>query len=132
MLPKGAVLTEKQWQETIPPARTAAWQIIGHSYYATPGALCRRKSWQKRRCVLISRMIRTQNQLLEASRPAPVLSPFPSWARHDTPPADPAEAAVETAFAAGAALAALSTRVHAAAPWSGVWRRRLALEDRRR
>jgi hypothetical protein len=46
------------------------------------------------------------------------------WARHDTPPADLAEAA----FSAGAALAALSSRVHAAAPWSGVWRRRLALK----
>jgi Protein of unknown function (DUF1403) len=73
-------------------------------------------------------MIRAQNQLLEAHQLAAVLSPFPSWARHDTRPADPAEAAVETAFTAGAALAALSVRVHAAAPWSGVWRRRLALK----
>jgi hypothetical protein len=69
-------------------------------------------------------MIRTQNQGLGTSQPVPVLSPFPGWARHDTSPTDPAEAA----FAAGAALAALSARVHAAAPWSGVWRRRLALK----
>jgi hypothetical protein len=34
----------------------------------------------------------------------------------------------EAAFTAGAALAALSARVHAAALWSGVWRRRLALK----
>jgi hypothetical protein len=34
----------------------------------------------------------------------------------------------EAAFTVGAALAALSTRVHAAAPWSGAWRRRLALK----
>jgi hypothetical protein len=69
-------------------------------------------------------MIRAQNQGLVTSQAAPALSPFPGWARHDTPPADPTEAA----FAAGAALAALSARVHAAAPWSGVWRRRLALK----
>jgi len=68
-------------------------------------------------------MIRAQNQLLGTSPPAPVQPPFPGWARHDTPPAD----FVETAFAAGAALAALSARVHTFAPWSGVWRRRLAL-----
>ena len=75
-------------------------------------------------------MIRTQNQLLDASQPAPAFSPFPGWARHDTPPAGPAGAdpLVEAAFTAGAALAALSSRVHAAAPWSGAWRRRLALK----
>jgi uncharacterized protein DUF1403 len=75
-------------------------------------------------------MIRAQNQLLGTSPQAPVQTPFPGWARHDTPPATPAggDPMVEAAFTAGAALAALSARVHAAAPWSGVWRRRLALK----
>jgi hypothetical protein len=79
---------------------------------------------QKRCDVLYSSMIRAQNQVLGTSQPVPVLSPFPGWARHDTSPADLAEAA----FSAGAALAALDTRIHAAAPWSGAWRRRLALK----
>ena len=69
-------------------------------------------------------MILTLKQSLAPAPPAPVPSPFPTWARPDTPPADLAE----TAFTAGAALAALSARVHAAAPWAGVWRRRLALK----
>ena len=75
-------------------------------------------------------MIRTQNQGLGTSQPVPVLSPFPGWARHDTSPAAPPgkDLLAEAAFTAGAALAALSSRVHAAAPWSGVWRRRLALK----
>ena len=75
-------------------------------------------------------MIRAQNQGLGTSQPVPVLSPFPGWARHDTPPAAPAgkDLLAEAAFTAGAALAALSARVHAAAPWSGAWRRRLALK----
>lgn len=49
--------------------------------------------------------------------------PFPAWARFDARLAD----AGEVAFAAGAALAVLSVRVRADAPWAGVWRRRLAL-----
>jgi len=75
-------------------------------------------------------MIREQNQGLATSQSVPVLSPFPGWARHDTPPAAPPgkDLLAEAAFTAGAALAALSSRVHAAAPWSGVWRRRLALK----
>ncbi len=75
-------------------------------------------------------MIRAQNQILGTSHPGPVLSPFPGWARHDTPPAVPTggDPMAEAAFTAGAALAALSARVHAAASWSGAWRRRLALK----
>jgi len=75
-------------------------------------------------------MIRAQNQVLGTSQPVPVLTPFPGWARHDTSPAAPpgGDLLAEAAFTAGAALAALSSRVHAAAPWSGVWRRRLALK----
>jgi hypothetical protein len=68
-------------------------------------------------------MIRARKQLLEASAPTPVPGPFPGWARPDSPATD-----MEAAFTAGAALAALSSRVHAAAPWAGVWRRRLALK----
>jgi Protein of unknown function (DUF1403) len=68
-------------------------------------------------------MIRARKQSLAESTPTPVLSPFPSWARSDGPGTD-----IDAAFMAGAALAALSTRIHAAAPWSGVWRRRLALQ----
>ena len=75
-------------------------------------------------------MIRAQNQGLGTSQSVPVLSPFPGWARHDTSPAAPPgeDILAEAAFTAGAALAALSSRVHAAAPWSGAWRRRLALK----
>jgi hypothetical protein len=75
-------------------------------------------------------MVRSQDQILGTFQPAPVFSPFPSWARHDIPPAVPtgADPMREAAFAAGAALAALSSRVHAATPWSGAWRRRLALK----
>ena len=75
-------------------------------------------------------MIRAQNQGLGTSQPVPVLSPFPGWARHDTSPAAPPgkDLLAEAAFTAGAALAALVARVHAAAPWSGAWRRRLALK----
>ncbi len=75
-------------------------------------------------------MIRAQNQALGTSHSVPVPSPFPGWARHDTSPAAPSggDILAEAAFTAGAALAALSARVHAAAPWSGAWRRRLALK----
>jgi hypothetical protein len=66
-------------------------------------------------------MIRAPKQSLAPAAPAPPAPPFPSWAR-PTPGTD-----VEAAFVAGAALAALGTRAHAAAPWAGVWRRRLAL-----
>ena len=68
-------------------------------------------------------MILTPKQLLETSASTPVASPFPGWARADSPGTD-----IDAAFMVGAALAALSTRIHAAAPWSGVWRRRLALK----
>jgi Protein of unknown function (DUF1403) len=78
-------------------------------------------------------MIRARKQSLVAPRPAPEFCPFPSWARTPAPTGlaagtASATAAAEAAFTAGAALAALSTRVHAAAPWSGVWRCRLALK----
>jgi Protein of unknown function (DUF1403) len=68
-------------------------------------------------------MIRARKQRLETPVPAAEFSPFPGWAR-TVASADLAEAA----FMAGAALAALSSRVHAGASWSGVWRRRLALK----
>jgi Protein of unknown function (DUF1403) len=68
-------------------------------------------------------MIRPQKQLFETPTPLPVLAPFPGWARPDSPGTD-----IDAAFTAGAALAALSTRIHAAVPWAGVWRRRLALK----
>jgi hypothetical protein len=48
---------------------------------------------------------------------------LPRWAKLDPPPRD----ALESAFQAGATLAALDLRVRAAAPFAGVWRQRLAL-----
>jgi Protein of unknown function (DUF1403) len=68
-------------------------------------------------------MIRARKQALGTPAATTELSPFPGWAG-TVASADLAEAA----FTAGAALAALSTRVHADASWSGVWRRRLALK----
>ncbi|MFG1466719.1 DUF1403 family protein [Xanthobacter sp. DSM 24535] len=52
--------------------------------------------------------------------PVPIV---PGWAVPRGPVADPAEAA----FLAGAALNALDNLVHAAPPWAGAWRARLAL-----
>jgi Protein of unknown function (DUF1403) len=53
-----------------------------------------------------------------------LLPPRPRWVRADQSRTDLAEAAFRT----GAALALLDARVHAAAPFAGVWRRRLALK----
>ena len=70
-------------------------------------------------------MVRTP-QTPAAQMVLPVLPPVPGWARSEPP-----VTAIEAAFQAGAALAALDARVRAdarAAPFSGAWRRRLALK----
>jgi hypothetical protein len=53
----------------------------------------------------------------------PAVAPLPPWARPQTPPETPAEAA----FFAGAALAGLDSIVRENPPWCGAWRQRLAL-----
>src|SRR5271169_5213058 len=57
------------------------------------------------------------------SLPAASPPPFPAWARAANAPESDAEAA----FLAGAALARLDTIVKENPPWTGVWRKRLAL-----
>ena len=57
------------------------------------------------------------------SLPAAAPPPFPAWARAVTA----AETEAEAAFFAGAALSRLDAIVRENPPWSGVWRRRLAL-----
>src|SRR5271166_514715 len=57
------------------------------------------------------------------SLPAASPPPFPAWARAANAP----ESEAEAAFFAGAALARLDAIVRENPPWSGVWRRRLAL-----
>ena len=60
--------------------------------------------------------------------PAASPPPFPAWAR----PVNAPETEAEAAFLAGAALARLDAIVRENPPWAGVFRRRLALERRRR
>jgi Protein of unknown function (DUF1403) len=73
---------------------------------------------------MIVLVIRTDSTALKIAIPTPRA---PAWARPgDRAPAGDS-AALEAAFLAGAGLAALDAFLRLAPPWTGVWRRRLAL-----
>src|SRR5271166_805491 len=70
-------------------------------------------------------MIRADSTALKIAFPTPRA---PAWARPgDRAPAGE-RAALEAAFLAGAGLGALDAFLRLAPPWTGVWRRRLALQ----
>ena len=68
-------------------------------------------------------MLRHADSQAIQSLPAASPPPFPAWARAVNAP----ETEAEAAFFAGAALSRLDAIVRENPPWSGVWRRRLAL-----